>query len=88
MKTYELHLTPKRFDPVYTGRNSSIYTDLDMQVVIGCHIVAQEFERGTFTGRWVRLQATYVERTTEHKQIISVRVLARSTEKVVGRRAA
>lgn len=88
MKNYEVHLNPKRFTPIYDGRNSAIYTDMTMPVVEGCHLIVQEFDRGTFTGRWVRVQASHIEQTTEHKQIVSVRILARSTEKAVGKRAA
>ncbi len=28
MKNYEVHLTPKQFDPIYDGRNSAIYRRL------------------------------------------------------------
>jgi hypothetical protein len=88
MKTYELHLAPSKFDPLYQGNQSAVNADMTTPAIVGHHLLVQEYSNNTFTGRWVRLQITHVEKTATHSQILSVRTLVRSTEKVLRKNAA
>lgn len=88
MNTLELHLPPKRFEPVFSGTQTAVYADMTNPAVAGNHLLIQEHAGVQFTGRWIRLQITHVEQTTNHSQVLSVRTLARSTSQTVRRRAA
>lgn len=80
MKHLEVHLTPERFEALHSGLQSALYADMSIATKAGNHVVVQEYrsKNGAFTGRWLRFSVTHVERTTDHRQVLSLREIARS----------
>lgn len=78
---HDLNLTTKKFEAFFQGVGTTLQTD--QPLTPGCHVVIHEHNRGTPTGRWVRIAVVGLQKSN----LATVRTISRSQTKGLTRAA-